>query len=66
MKRKVETVMQIERTFCNICEKEVPKEPFNKARVAIIRGLFKTENFDAHEVCLNRIVRSAFKKFVKP
>lgn len=63
MKKKVTIEMRVERSFCDICTKEVTKEPFNKDRIKVVRGLFKLDDFDAHEKCINEVVRSAFKKF---
>lgn len=64
MKKKITQKIQVEIAICNICGTEVTKEPFNMARLAVVRGLFKTADFHAHEGCINKVVRGAFKKFV--
>lgn len=63
MKKKVEVTVQQERSFCNICEQEITSDPYTKTRIAIVRGLFKTEDFDAHEKCINTVIRQAFEKY---
>lgn len=64
MKKTIQETVMVERSFCNICDEEIIKEPFNKERIAFIRGLFSIIDFDAHEVCINKIAREAFVPFM--
>ncbi len=68
MKKKITQEVQVEVSFCNICGKEVGSKPWSGSgatkRIEIVHSLFKTADFDAHEGCINKVVRSAFKKFV--
>lgn len=57
--------MLVEEYFCNICGKSVNKDPWNKGRITMVRGLFKIDNFHAHEVCINKVAREAFKKYTE-
>lgn len=66
MKKKVTKEVEVEVSTCNICGLEIDKEPFNKTRIEIVRHLFNTSDFDAHEGCINTIVKSAFENFIKP
>ncbi len=66
MKKAVEKMQLVEEFFCNICEKPVNKDPFNTKRIDMIRGLFKTTDFHAHDGCINKIVREAFQRFITP
>lgn len=63
MKKIVEQRIKVEIAYCNICEKQVKKEPFNKDRIAVVRGLFPIGDFHAHETCINVIVREAFEPY---
>ena len=63
MKKTVEQVVKVEKSFCNICEKEIKKLPFDDTRLKIVRGLGKTKDFDAHEICLNKIIRAALQDY---
>lgn len=65
MKTKIKKEIEVEISICNICGKEVKKEPFNKLRIAVVRGLFKMQEFDAHEICINKVVRAAFQEYIK-
>lgn len=65
MKKIIQKLANFEYIYCNICEKEITSDPFNKLRIEIVRGLFSTLNFDAHEICINKIIREAFSKFIK-
>jgi hypothetical protein len=64
MKKKIKQQIEVEIAICNICGKEVNDRQFAKARIKIVRGLMKTTGFDAHDACVNRVIREAFKKFV--
>lgn len=64
MKKKVEQIITVDISICNICGKEVTRNPHDPTRLAVVRGLGKTGNFDAHETCLNRVMRAAFKKYL--
>lgn len=61
MRKKIEQVIKVDISICNICGLEVVKEPFNKERLKVVRGLLKLEDFDAHEACINQVIRIAFK-----
>lgn len=63
MKKKVTREVEVELEFCNICNEEITKLPFKGERIAIVRGLFKTQDFNAHELCINTVVREAFKPY---
>lgn len=63
MKKKLVKEVEVDVSVCNICEKEIDTEPFNKTRIEIVKHLFSTEDFDAHEQCINRITREAFSKY---
>lgn len=65
MKQKVKKIITCDAIFCNICEKEIEFETFNKKRIEIIKGLFNTQDFDAHENCINQIIRNTFNIYVK-
>jgi len=64
MKKKVKREIEVEISVCNICEKEITKEPFSKKRIDIVRGLFSTKDFDVHENCINGITREAFVEYL--
>ncbi len=61
MKKNVTRKVQL--VFCNICEKEIINSIWNKSRIDIVKTLFKTEDFDTHEVCINKVIREAFAKY---
>ena len=65
MKKKVEKTMEVEVRICNICGEEIDKIPFNEKRIDIVKHLFNTTDFDAHENCINKVVKEAFEKFIK-
>jgi hypothetical protein len=67
MKKKIEKMMAIDIEVCNICEREVDKEPYEATmkRLEIIRFLLNTENFHAHQVCVNAVIKNAFEKYIK-
>lgn len=64
MKKKIKKEVEVEIRICNICEEEVKRDPFNMKRIEVIRGLFPLANFDAHEKCVNYILKQAFGKFL--
>lgn len=68
MKKKVEVTQTVEIDICNICQKEIAHRPSNDKRYEIrletVRGLGKTKDFDAHPTCINKIIRSAFQKYL--
>lgn len=64
MKKKVKKEVMVERSFCNICEKEITSVIHDPKRILMVRGLFKCTDFDAHATCINRITRMAFKKYI--
>ena len=59
-------MVEVVEFFCNICGKNVNKDPFNETRIKLVRGLFKIEDFHAHETCINKVAREAFKKYAAP
>jgi len=63
MKKKIKQEIEVEISVCNLCEKEIDSEPFNKKRIEIVRNLFATKDFDAHEKCINTIIKNTFKKY---
>ena len=68
MKKLIKKYVEIEQDVCNICGKEIVRGGYDAwlERVKVVRGLLKTENFDAHPVCINKIIRNAFKEFGAP
>ena len=76
MKKKELREIEVEIVCCDICGKELSEDEKwqnsqeaestqYKNRVHLIRGLFKTANFDAHIKCVNSVVREAFNKYIK-
>lgn len=65
MKKLVKKYVEVEENLCNICGKEVVRGGYDSwlERVKVVRGLLKTENFDAHPTCMNKIIRKAFAEF---
>lgn len=63
MKTRIKKEMEVEVSLCNICKKEIDKDPFNKSRIQIVRNLFNTTDFDAHEGCINTVIKEAFSKY---
>lgn len=62
--KKKETV-QVEAWYCDICGKKIDhRTPYNQERFDVLKHLVKLEKFDAHEACVNRIIREAFKMYV--
>ena len=68
MRKKVKREIEVEERFCNICKKQVTTEPNHvsgaKRRLDMINGLFKITDFDAHEKCINQVIRDTFKKYL--
>lgn len=62
MRKVVTQEIKVEISVCNLCGNEIKKEPFNKDRIKVVRGLLKLQDFDAHEACINKIIRNAFKR----
>lgn len=66
MKKKIQQVVEVETAFCNVCGKEMGNSrTYAAERVAIVYGLFKTKDFDAHEACINEVIRSAFEPYAE-
>lgn len=67
MKKRITQQVRVEINICNICKKEVTYGSYETwlNRVIFVRGLLKTNNFDAHAACLNRVAREAFMPFLK-
>lgn len=63
MKQKIKKEVEVEVSMCNICRQEITKDPFNKERVQIVRNLFSTADFDAHELCINKVIKETFSKY---
>jgi len=63
MKKWIEKTMKVETICCDICGEEMPEHQFNENRIEIVRHLFNTKDFDAHEKCINGVVREAFSKY---
>lgn len=70
MKRKMQKMVEVEETICNICNSPIGQEAWHDSgaskRIEFLRGLFKTKDFDAHERCINNVVREAFKGYAEP
>lgn len=64
MRKKVKQEVEVEISICNICKQEITSEPHNKKRIEIVRFLFSVKDFDAHEGCVNKIVKKAFWPYV--
>lgn len=72
MKKRIEETVMVERDFCNICEKEITHRGSGSQeslalyhkRIAVVRNLGKTRDFDAHQGCINKIIREAFSDFL--
>lgn len=67
MQKKVEKMVEVLVKYCNICQKEIENEKLSgeyRERIQIVKYLFKTIDFDAHEKCINGVVKKAFKPFV--
>jgi hypothetical protein len=64
MKKKIHKQLLVEVDICNICEKEIVSKPFNQNRIEMVRYLFDTKDFHAHENCINEVVRRAFSDYV--
>lgn len=68
MKQRIEKKVLMDVAVCNICKKEIERKPWEHSgaakRIAILNGLFKTSNFDAHERCVNSVMRDTFKKYL--
>lgn len=66
MKKKTQQLIEVETAFCNICGKEMGMaRVFAGERIAIVYGLFKTKDFDAHETCINEVIRAAFEPYAE-
>lgn len=65
MKKREEIKIIGDVYYCNICnEKMAEGSSFNMKRIEIIRGLFKNDDFHAHEVCVNSVIKQAFSIFI--
>lgn len=66
MKKLLKKYVEIEQDVCNICGKEITRGGYDAwlERVKVVRGLFKTETFDAHPTCMNKVIREAFKQYI--
>lgn len=67
MKKKITQEVEVTVDICNICKKEVTNRPSSNAqqrRIPMINGLFKITTFDAHDGCVNKVIREAFKKYL--
>ena len=69
MKKIIKREIDVEIEVCNICKKDIPLRRQTRStaferRIPMVNGLFKITTFDAHDACINKVVREAFKKFV--
>lgn len=68
MRKKMTQEVVVMVDFCNICKKEITHRQHAstavKYRLPMINGLLKITTFDAHESCINKIIREAFKKYL--
>lgn len=64
MKKITEELVKVEVAYCNICDKEMGEVSIkNRERMVVLYGLFKMVDFDAHEACVNKVIRAAFKPY---
>lgn len=66
MKKKVKQQVEVEIDVCNICEKDITHLGYKQDRIAMVQHLFGTKDFDAHETCINGVVKEAFAKYFAP
>lgn len=67
MKKKIKQEITVEIDVCNICGKDITHRPSNSGagrRIPMVNGLFKITTFDAHDACINKVIRAAFKKYL--
>ena len=65
MKKKIQKIMEVSVEVCDICQQEMPETQWNEKRIEMVRHLFKTAEWNAHEKCINKIVLKAFKPYFK-
>lgn len=71
---KIKKIVEVEKEIeiCNICKKDIEDnyvesfDEMKKKRIEVVRFLFKTENFDAHKRCINKVIRESFEKYIDP
>lgn len=68
MRKRLKKEVTVEIKFCNICKYEVTVPPNHvsgaRRRLEMVNGLFKITDFDAHEKCINSVIRAAFKQYL--
>lgn len=62
MKKFIKKEMQVEVCVCDICGEEITNL-YEEKRIEIVKHLFNTSKFDAHEKCVNDVTRNAFAKY---
>ena len=66
MKKLTAQTIEVEVAYCNICGDLMGDgSTYNRERIAVVYGLFKTKDFDAHEKCINRVIREAFAPYAE-
>lgn len=69
MKRKIIQKVKMEVAFCDICKGQINAEPWSGSgaakRIGIVKGLLKLGDFDAHEKCINNVIREAIRPFLE-
>lgn len=51
---------------CDICGKEITNVPrFHEDRLKILHRLVPMHKFDAHEACVNKVIKAALVKFIR-
>lgn len=68
MKKQVVQQVKVTVDVCNICNKDIKHRDTTslagRYRIPMVNNLLHVEDFDAHDACINRVVREAFKKYV--
>ena len=66
MKKVTKQLVDVEIAYCNICEKEMGERSiYNRTRQELVYGILKTSDFDAHESCMNNVIREAFSPYAE-
>lgn len=66
MKKITKELVEVETAFCNICQKEMGERSiYNRTRQELVHGILKTADFDAHEACMNNVIREAFAPYAE-
>ena len=53
-------------TFCDICGEFISESAniWNTQRDVLIKGLIPKRSLDAHETCVNKVIREAFEELL--